>query len=325
MKVETIQGKKSGPFRIRIISDYRDIHHRPRKKIIRSYGTTHGLEETQRRQGFAEIELQYLRDQNSLFPRPQDPLPQNLIQIRQSMARYGPASCQDLNQLEELQRISLGVEEVFSQIYKAMGYHRILGTHRKTSQVVLAQAVYHRLMIPGQSKRGHSLALAEQGSSEYTVEKFYRMMDFLDQDRIDAMKALTFHYITKELLQESVDGLFYDVTTLYFESETSDELRSKGWSKDGKHKKVQVVLGLLQNREGLPLGYTLFKGNTADVQTLETAMDDIRKKHPVFDRQRLRLCGSSSFAITIGEKHPKTLGMDGSKKDMDDFGEKEKI
>ena len=57
---------------------------------------------------------------------------------------------------------------------------------------------------------------------------------------------------------------FIDVTTLSFASDKSDELRKKGYSKDGKHNRVQVVLALMQTRDGLPVGYELFEGNTAD-------------------------------------------------------------
>ncbi|MDE2827666.1 MAG: transposase [Bacteroidota bacterium] len=55
-------------------------------------------------------------------------------------------------------------------------------------------------------------------------------------------------------------------------SDKPDELRKKGYSKDGKHNRVQVVLALMQTRDGLRVGYELFEGNTADVKTLEPAI-----------------------------------------------------
>ena len=51
--------------------------------------------------------------------------------------------------------------------------------------------------------------------------------------------------------------MFYDVTTLYFESDYGDEFRENGFSKDGKHNQPQVVLGLLVSKDGYPLTYSV--------------------------------------------------------------------
>ncbi len=60
---------------------------------------------------------------------------------------------------------------------------------------------------------------------------------------------------TLGLLGGKLTVLFFDVTTLSFASENSDELRKKGYSKDGKPQRVQV--DLIQTKEGLPVTYEL--------------------------------------------------------------------
>ena len=60
-------------------------------------------------------------------------------------------------------------------------------------------------------------------------------------------------------------------------------LRKKGLSKNGLHRKTQVVLALIQGSSGLPLGYHLFPGNTADVSTLEPAIEALRKRYKEID------------------------------------------
>lgn len=59
-----------------------------------------------------------------------------------------------------------------------------------------------------------------------------------------------------------MDVVFYDVTTFAFESVIVDELHNFGFSKDCKFNEVQVVMGLLIDTNGLPIGYELFAGNT---------------------------------------------------------------
>ena len=75
-----------------------------------------------------------------------------------------------------------------------------------------------------------------------------------------------------------VDVVFYDVTTFAFESVIVDELKNFGFSKDCKFKEVQVVMGLLIDSNGLPIGYELFPGNTFDGKTMVTALKNIQKR-----------------------------------------------
>ena len=77
--------------------------------------------------------------------------------------------------------------------------------------------------------------------------------------------------------KQSIDLLFFDVTTLYFESQKADELRNFGYSKDGKKGEVQVMLALATTSNGLPIGYTLFPGNTGEVDTLLKSLDHWKK------------------------------------------------
>ncbi|GHT24772.1 hypothetical protein AGMMS4957_18350 [Bacteroidia bacterium] len=57
---------------------------------------------------------------------------------------------------------------------------------------------------------------------------------------------------TRRILGGKIGVVFYDVTTLYFETDTADELRKTGFSKDGKHACPQIVLGLLVSSGGYP-------------------------------------------------------------------------
>lgn len=75
--------------------------------------------------------------------------------------------------------------------------------------------------------------------------------------------------------------LFYDVTTLYFETFESDDLRKPGFSKDGKSQQPQVVVALMVTPEGLPVGYEVFPGNTFEGHTIVPVIKAFIKKHKV--------------------------------------------
>jgi hypothetical protein len=61
---------------------------------------------------------------------------------------------------------------------------------------------------------------------------------------------------------------FYDVTTLYFESESEDDLRRVGFSKEGKIARPQIQLGLFTTLEGYPLSFEVYEGNKYEGHTL---------------------------------------------------------
>ncbi len=62
--------------------------------------------------------------------------------------------------------------------------------------------------------------------------------------------------------------LFYDVTTLYFETFEDDALRKTGFSKDSKSQQPQILIGLMVSKEGFPIDFDVFSGNTFEGHTI---------------------------------------------------------
>lgn len=77
------------------------------------------------------------------------------------------------------------------------------------------------------------------------------------------------------------DLLFYDVTTLYFESFTADELRKMGFSKDNKSQQPQILVALMVTKEGFPIAYEIFAGNTFEGHTLIPVVKQFIAKHNI--------------------------------------------
>ena len=77
------------------------------------------------------------------------------------------------------------------------------------------------------------------------------------------------------------DLLFYDVTTLYFETFTEDELRKNGFSKDNKSQQPQVLVALMVTKEGFPVAYEVFSGNTFEGNTIIPVVTEFILKNNV--------------------------------------------
>jgi transposase len=71
------------------------------------------------------------------------------------------------------------------------------------------------------------------------------------------------------------------VTTFSFESQQADTLREFGFSKDGKMNEVQVVLALLIDKDGRPISFELFPGNTFEGHTLLSTLDSVKERFQI--------------------------------------------
>ena len=77
--------------------------------------------------------------------------------------------------------------------------------------------------------------------------------------------------------------LFYDVTTLYFDSDKPDKLRKPGYSKDGKHSNPQIVLGLLVSGDGCPLAYAIHEGSKYEGHTMLPVVTEFVERYRLED------------------------------------------
>jgi transposase len=83
----------------------------------------------------------------------------------------------------------------------------------------------------------------------------------------------------KEYYSFNFDIVFYDVTTLYFETFEEDELRKNGFSKDNKSQQPQILVALMVTKDGFPIAYEIFSGNTFEGHTIIPTIKDFIKKN----------------------------------------------
>lgn len=124
----------------------------------------------------------------------------------------------------------------------------------------------------------HSLVLLKRYFGIECAERtLYRTLPTL----IDFKKKVVDVAISfaKEQLTSDLAFVIYDVTTLYFESFTADELRKPGFSKDNKANQPQIVVGLLVTKAGFPLSYDIFAGNTFEGHTMLPVLKAFRAAH----------------------------------------------
>jgi transposase len=105
------------------------------------------------------------------------------------------------------------------------------------------------------------------------LQDFYRALDLLLplKDRLERRLARS----TCDLFGLTVDLVFYDTTSTYFEIDEPDALRRRGKSKDHRGDLPQIVVGVAVNRDAIPLRHWVHPGNTADISTVKKAIEDL--------------------------------------------------
>lgn len=163
----------------------------------------------------------------------------------------------------------IGPELILGAIFDRLGFGII-------KEDLFRNIVVARLAYPASKIRTIDYLYRYQGIS---VEKdaIYRFLDKLNVRYKDTVERIAFEY-SKNILG-IISVVFYDMTTLYFESEDEDDLRKIGFSKDGKFQNPQIMLGLLVGENGYPIGYDIFAGNIFEGHTLLPVLEKMRKKY----------------------------------------------
>ncbi len=249
-----------------------------KQKIVRHVGIAMDDDELVRLKELAEVVKAKLETQHqgSLFA-PEVVAKQVLQAKRDKSPDLTPLSV-DLKQLREEQRVVLGIHEIYGEIYRQLGFDTVLpSTRYRASNEALFNCVMARIANPD-SKRGSVRLLEQDFGVALSLEKVYRMMDQLDDKKIDKLQTLACKG-TQALLTEPLSVLFFDCTTLYFESFEEDELKQNGYSKDCKFNQPQVLLGLMVSHEGLPVSYEVFPGASFEGHSLIPVLDKLKAKY----------------------------------------------
>lgn len=143
---------------------------------------------------------------------------------------------------------------------------------------LLLDLVLIRIVEP--ASKLHSLDLLSQYFSiNYSASDIYRGMAGFLKVKED-VESLLVAFAKKEL-NFDFHLVLYDVTTLYFETFHGDSLRKCGYSKDNKFNQPQIMIGLVVNRNGFPISYEVFEGNTFEGHTLLPSILAYKNKYHI--------------------------------------------
>lgn len=167
------------------------------------------------------------------------------------------------------QSLPLFLYRLLCRIYNHLGLDRC-GDH------LIRDLIVTRVYQP-QSKRETMDILSDSFGISYSLLTIYRhLKKAIDTNLKDQFQTALIDFARKGL-NDSLRLVFYDVTTLAFDSQTRAGLKDFGFSKDHRFTDVQIVVGLVVNRHGFPLYFDIFNGRTFEGKTFISVIENIRR------------------------------------------------
>jgi transposase len=219
--------------------------------------------------------------------RAEDFSPESLKKMGQVLYELGGGKVEELEskQIKETARYNYGFPFVVHKLLKEYSLDKFLQRRINTSGLgfnlidSVSLLICERLHDPV-SKRSNYLNQTDYfGLAKTELHQIYRTLDHL-HDSQEQLKHMIYQK-GRDLFNQELDVVFYDVTTFYFESDKEDGFREKGFGKDGKIGNTIVVFGMLIDQNKQPVGYEVYQGTQYEGHTFGDAIKRLKKKYQI--------------------------------------------
>ena len=161
---------------------------------------------------------------------------------------------------------------------------------------ILSRLVYGRILYPSSklSCMEQSKNLIEQPNFE--LHHIYRALSVLAEDS-DFVQAQLYKN-SKKILKRKTGVLFYDCTNYFFEIEQEAGLKQYGPSKEHRPNPI-VQMGLFMDKSGIPLAFSINKGNQNEQLSLKPLEQQIMRD---FELSKFVICTDAGLSSEANRK-----------------------
>jgi transposase len=188
-------------------------------------------------------------------------------------------------QLKESARYNYGFPQVVKILLEAYSLDTFFGRRTQRSCLgfnlmdSITMLICERLNDPVSKRSSYVNQQDYLGLETIELHQIYRTLDQLYEIQ-EPIKSMIYHK-GRNLFNQKLDVVFYDVTTFYFDSDKEDELREKGFGKDGKIGKTIIVFGMLIDQNKQPVGYEVYHGKQYEGHTFKDAIKRLKKQYEI--------------------------------------------
>ena len=264
---------------VQIVQSYR-VGNKVRQKIVRYVGIAHDDEELEKLKLLAQsIKIKLEAGAQEMLMSPEELARINLTAKENKYTEDDYKV--NIKDLEEEARVISGIHDIYGSLFYELGYQKVFANPKRNISLVeiFKDIVLARIANPA-SKMASCFMLEEDFGISIPLDRVYRMMDKLDARAIEKLQDITYKN-TASLFGGKINVVFFDATTIYFESFSEDSLKRCGYSKDKKFGQPQVLFSLLVTTDGIPIGYKVFAGNIYEGHTLIPVLNKIKQKYDI--------------------------------------------
>jgi hypothetical protein len=183
------------------------------------------------------------------------------------------------NQLELFAETKSSLRVSIKHSYSGLLWKVLQGEYRKLGFDRLGDEVFEALciarIVEPTSKLDSLRVLADLGVDPINRNRLYRcLVKAASQEYRRQISQACFEHVQAG----GLTLVLYDVTTLYFEIQEEDEYRKPGLSKE-RRLEPQIIIGLLVDQNGFPLGLQSFEGNQAETKTILPVIEACQAQH----------------------------------------------
>jgi transposase len=188
------------------------------------------------------------------------------------------------------------------KIYHELGLHKIC---KKISQrykfdfdldSILSRLVYGRVIFPSSKLATHELSKKFIEQPNFDLHQIYRALEVLAKETYFIQSAL--YENSLKIFKRNTGVLYYDCTNYFFEIEQEDGNKQYGPSKDHKPNPI-IQMGLFMDGEGIPLAFSMNKGNMNEQLTLKPLEKKIISD---FELSKFIVCTDAGLASAENRK-----------------------
>jgi transposase len=221
---------------------------------------------------------------------------------------------------EEPEKKNYGIKAIVDRLFKKYDmegfFKNIDEKTRFDVQELLKVMVMNRILEP-KSKLGifndleyYGFKKSEECEDGIALHWFYRTLDVLSEKKKEIEKHMYRQRIS--LFNSKVDLVFYDVTTLSFETQQTNEIMQMGYSKDKKFNESQVVLGMSIDQDKMPVSFDIYPGNTFEGHTFKDTVETMKKRYNIgkvivvsdrgmMSRKNIEIVENSDYEFIVGK------------------------
>ena len=164
-------------------------------------------------------------------------------------------------------------------IKKYMDYFHLLHEFQFDLYELLSSLIYARAVNPCSKYRTfHEVLPNLFGAIHFSYDQLMEGLSFMGNDYRKFVEIFTVQ--TKKVFGIDTSRSYFDCTNFYFEIDREDDFRRKGSSKEGKKDPI-VGLGLLLDRNQIPIGMEMYPGNESEKPVLRDVIDHLKTQNNI--------------------------------------------